>query len=54
MKTNWHVLAARCAAAHPHWSWSQVCAHVARRKPARRSKPTVESVVKRMEQMRLF
>jgi len=44
MKINWHVLAARCAAAHPHWPWEKVCAEIGRRKPARRrlpSKPVV-------------
>ena len=32
MRLNWHVKAARVAAANPHWTWSQVCAEVARRK----------------------
>lgn len=41
MRLNWHERAARVAAANPHWTWSQVCAAVAKRGPQRQTiKPT--------------
>lgn len=54
MKLNWHEIAARCAAAHPSWSWSQVCAAVGRRKPARRAKPAVRAYAAKLEQLKLW
>ena len=53
MKQNWHVLAARCAAMHPHWPWEKVCAEVAKGRRTK-VKPTVAAYVKKMEQMKLF
>jgi hypothetical protein len=55
MKLNWHILAARMQAQHPHWTWSKVCAELAkgRRKP-KLERPTVQQHAARMEQLRLF
>ncbi len=54
MKQSWHILAARCAAAHPHWPWSKVCAHVARGRRAKPVRPTVQQHTARLEQLKLF
>lgn len=53
MKLRWTEIAARVAVQNPHWSWSEVCAHVGRRKRARVVR-TVEQYTRRMEQLKLF
>lgn len=53
---NWHTVAARVAAEHPYWSWSQVCAHVAKLSPRRKKKPVAPDAghVERMEKRGLW
>ena len=54
MKLNWHTVAARVSAANPHWTWSQVCAAVGKRKRAKVARPTVQAYAARMNQMKLL
>lgn len=54
MKLRWTEIAARVAAQNPHWSWSQVCAHVAKRKRAKPTPPSVTQYQARMEQLKLL
>lgn len=51
---NWHVKAARVAAQNPSWSWSKVCAHVARRRTPHLKKPSAPAFAARLEQLKLF
>ena len=51
---NWHIKAARVAAANPHWPWEKVCAEVAKGRRRKSSRPTVEQHTKKLEQLKLF
>lgn len=54
MKPNWHVMAARVQAMYPHWSWSQVCSHLAKRRTPHLKRPSVVVYTAKLEQLKLW
>lgn len=51
---NWHAKAQRLQAQNPHWSWSKVCAELARRRSTPPAKPSPQQFAKKLEQLKLF